>query len=66
MTNYEVVVAPIVTARDEVQGFEKWLERISSKGGDLVCFVPTSRSDILLAVFRVASRGTLSDLKDEN
>jgi hypothetical protein len=61
--NYEVVAAPIPRNSEEVEGFEAWLERAASAGGELVATSPSAVSGMMLCIFRVQKKGSLAQLR---
>lgn len=55
MANYELVPVNVPTNVAEAEQRERWLEVVSTKGGELVCFMPTNNPNVVLAVFRVTA-----------
>lgn len=63
MKNYELIPFRIPTNDREAEQNERRLEQVSKAGGELVAFMPTTRSDLILGVFQGAGPGTLTGLK---
>lgn len=55
--NYEIVPMAIPTNKREVEELERWLEKVSSRGGELITVMASGRSDTALGIFRATSRG---------
>lgn len=63
MKNYELIPFKIPANGNEAQQHERTLEQVSRAGGELVAFMPTTRSDLILGVFRGVSAGSLAEFK---
>lgn len=64
MPKLEIVAFPIPTNEKQIEWVEDKLEMIASKGGELVTFMPTLKSDMVFGVFRVQVPGALRDIRE--
>lgn len=61
MANFELRGIPVPSTSIEAERIERWLENAASGGANLVCFMPSTHSNQVVAVFRVQERGRIGD-----